>query len=125
MSRWIAIGLIAISGAVLGADAASAQACREIRFAAGASSGVIEGEIPPDAQLCYTIEVGNGQTAEATIQGPDEQFPIIMVDGITREGGDQTAVWQTLAGTYTIKVMTLFRYGANTPFRLEISVTGG
>lgn len=127
MSRWVIyFALVVAFGADLMSGVAVAQVrCQEVRFAPGSSSSIIEGEIPPDGVLCYTIEVGDGQRAEATIQGPEEQFPVIDIQGITREGGEQTAAWLTQAGTYEVYVGNLFRYGANTPFRLRLSVTDG
>jgi hypothetical protein len=125
MSRLVALPALAFGLDLLSSVAVAQIRCQEIRFAPGSSSGVIESEIPPDGVLCYSIEVGDGQKAEATIEGPEEQFPVISIDGITREGGDQAVSWLTRSGTYELYVGNLFRYGANTPFRLRLSVTGG
>jgi hypothetical protein len=126
-SRWVTVLVVPLSSSIhlVPGVAAAQERCQEIRFAPGASSGTIEGEIPPEAQLCYTIKVGDGQRAEALIEGPEAQFPVIMIDGLTGDGGEQSVSWLTRAGTYEVRVMTLFRYGANTPFRLRLSVAGG
>lgn len=124
VSRWVAASLIALSTTVLFApNAAATDLCQEIRFAPGASSGWIEGEIPPEAQLCYSIKVEDGQRVAVSIEGPEAQFPVIIIDGLTGDGGEQSVSWLARAGTYEVRVMTLFRYGANTPFRLQLWVT--
>ncbi|MGQ0563832.1 MAG: hypothetical protein ACT4OK_02005 [Gemmobacter sp.] len=118
-------GFLALALGLVSGPAAAQQPCQQIRFAPGTSAGIVEGLIPPDGTLCYTVEVGNGQRAEASITGPEAQFPVFSIPGLTKDGGEQSFAWTTRAGTYDIYVTTLFRYGANTPFRLRLSVTGG
>lgn len=120
------LGFSAAFGLALAFGIGVAQAqCQEIRFAKGTSSGIVEGQIPPEAVLCFSIEVAEGQRVEASIRGPEAQFPILVVPGLTGDGGEQDVSWFTRAGTYELQVMTLFRYGANTPFQLRVSITGG
>ncbi|EYD77240.1 hypothetical protein Rumeso_01187 [Rubellimicrobium mesophilum DSM 19309] len=58
-------------------SAVLAQAsCQDIRFAPGASSATLTGEAVTEAPLCFSIEVGEGQRAEAAVEGLN---PVVMV----------------------------------------------
>ena len=101
---------------------ASAQVpCQDIRFAAGASSGTITGQVLAGTYLCFTLEVGEGQQAEVSVEslGPEVMIVSILGVGDARE----SFAWATRAGTYEIRVMPLFRSRATSDFRLHTAVT--
>ena len=54
---------ISTLGLVLLASGAAAQSCTEIRFAPGASSGVVSENIGFEEYHCYRFSSGAGQTA--------------------------------------------------------------
>ncbi|EYD71532.1 hypothetical protein Rumeso_04933 [Rubellimicrobium mesophilum DSM 19309] len=103
---------------------ASAQApCQEIRFAPGASEGVVTGEVPADSSLCFTIEVGEGQHAEVSVEDLGPDVMIVTVPGVSEV--QESIDWTTRAGIYEIRVMPLFRSRGYNAFRLRVAVSGG
>ncbi|MFD2739898.1 hypothetical protein ACFSUD_09985 [Sulfitobacter aestuarii] len=53
------------------AQGAAAQYCTEIRFAHGASSGEVSGQVADGMPVCYVFGAGSGQTARLQLFGSD------------------------------------------------------
>lgn len=111
-----------LAAAVLPGAVEADPACREIRFARGASSGIITGEAPAEDALCFTLKVGAGQKAEVRV----ESLSRVPVAASIPGAGDarESFSWRMRAGSYDISVFQLFRAVAPAPFRLRVSVTG-
>lgn len=110
----------ALAFAVVPAAAAAQAPCQEIRFAPGASAGVVTGEVPADGHLCFTIKVGDGQRAEVAVE---DLSPVDMIVTIPGAGDAQDSfAWTTRSGTYEILVAPLFRASGPAPFRLHVAV---
>lgn len=98
--------------------AAIAQSCAEIKFARGAYSGDVVGVAPANGLLCYTIGVGNGQTAYVEIlEGPNVAFTIPGVAEV-----QDFVQFPTRAGLYQINVFQWSRAAVGQGFRMRITV---
>lgn len=98
---------------------ATAQSCQEIRFASGTTAAEIRGTTPVEGVACYTIEVGDGQTARVTVEGPNATA--VSVVGVADNRDDLT--WTTQAGIYELLVHQTFRSVQAEPFVMRVSVT--
>lgn len=99
-------------------DAPAQQSCKEIRFAPGASSGVVSGMIAARESVCYRFGSGAGQTARLKlVTGP---YACFNVDEIVECQGEAT--FTTQARSYKITVFTFDSRRAYGPYSLELSI---
>ena len=97
---------------------AAAQNCSEIRFARGAYSGDVVDVAPANGLLCYTVGVGNNQTAYVEIlDGPNVAFTI---PGVAEAVG--YTQFRTRAGSYRIDVFQWSRAVQGQQFRMRVTV---
>jgi hypothetical protein len=97
---------------------AQAQGCAEIRFARGAFSGEVTGVAQPDGIVCYTVGVGDGQTARVRVIGNNGMA--FNIPGVAENQDDVRFV--TRRGTYRIDVYQTFRAVRAEPFRLFVEI---
>lgn len=110
---WLAAALCGLAAAP-----ADAEECREVRFARGASSAVIEGVAPADGTLCYAMRTGAGQSARLEVlEGSNTAF---SVEGLA-DARDAFS-FETRATTYRIHVFQMLRAAQGQPFRLLVAV---
>ena len=100
------------------AGAAAAQACSEIRFAPGAFSGEVGGQVADGAPLCFTFGAGAGQTARVQILGNDNTC--FTLPGIVDCQADFS--FTTRARTYEVRVFQLVRRPGAETFTLRLTI---
>ncbi len=110
--------LIAFCCVLFWALGASAQGCHEIKFARGASSGEVSGQVSETESLCFTFGSGAGQTARIEIFGSENAC--FVVDGIVDCTDDFT--FTTQRRIYQIYVYQLFRSLGVEQFRLRLTI---
>lgn len=104
-------------GLGVAADAA-AQNCSEIRFAPGASSGEVSGQVTDGQPMCFTFRSGFGQTARLQLFGSENAC--FTVPGVIDCQGDFS--FQTQQQTYTVNVYQLLRSTASEQFALRLTI---
>lgn len=98
------------------ATAASAQSCREIKFARGASSGEVTGIVSDTKTDCYTFGTGAGQAVRLQSLG---NLNICLTMSNIDCTGD--IAFTSRKGTYQVNVMPLFRSGGDA-YRLRLTI---
>ena len=110
--------LLALAALVTVASPALSKTCQEIRFAAGAYSGIVSGASRFDDYVCYGIGVSPGQTVQIEIlQGGNTAF---SVPGVS--DGQISMAFRATAGRYEIRVFQLFRSATDEAFRMQVTV---
>ena len=107
------------AGLVLMPGLAAAQlACAELRFAAGASSGVVSGNTPVVGEACYRIGVSPGQRVRVDLEsygnvqiGINGRFTLLNVIEFT-----------TQARAYEIWVSKISNGPGGDPYRLQVTI---
>ncbi|WP_164196234.1 hypothetical protein [Salipiger sp. PrR003] len=103
------------------ATGAYAQSCPEIRFAPGASSGVVSGNVVEDGVACFRFGAGAGQTATARIIAePIGDLCLVVIGEVDCLQSEYT--WKTQRGTQELRVGHMYRSVGTTPFKLELSI---
>ena len=105
-------------GLLLLATEASAQACQEIRFAPGAVSGDVQGQVSEGQPLCFSFATGAGQTARLQLSGT--QNACFNVRGLVDCQDDFS--FRTAARSYQVDVHQLFRGPGAETFSLQLSI---
>lgn len=109
---------IAAIGLLILATDASAQACQEIRFAPGAVSGDVQGQVSEGRPLCFSFATGAGQTARLRLSGTENACFNVrdMVDC------QDDFSFRTAARSYEVGVHQLFRGPGSETFSLQLSI---
>lgn len=110
--------LIAFCCVLFWAVGASAQGCHEIKFARGASSGEVSGQVSDAQSLCFSFGSGAGQTARIELFGSENACFGVL--GIIDCQDDFT--FTTERRTYQILVSQLFRTLGSENFRLRLTI---
>lgn len=100
------------------ATGASAQSCSEIRFAPGASSGEVSGQVTDGSPLCFSFGTGAGQSARLQLFGSENTC--FGVTGVIDCQDDFS--FRTQRGMYRVMVHQLFRSPASETFTLRLSI---
>ena len=123
------LGLLVIT-ALLAAHSIGAQTTRRVRFAKGASSATVSGQVKGYDYIDYIIGAKAGQTMSVRLTGSSvAEFVIRLPDG-QNLGMDATGVreWSgelPMSGDYSIRVLMSrvhARRGTTARFSLRISV---
>ena len=109
--------IVTIGFLLLAADA-TAQTCEEIRFAPGAVSGAVSGQVAEGLPLCFSFAAGSGQTARLTLSG--SQNVCFNVRGMVDCQDDFS--FRTAARSYEVLVHQLFRGPGRETFQLQLSI---
>ena len=106
--------------------AASNSGCTAIRFAAGRTSAIVTGSVPPEdprdsdpEPACYTLAVGDGQHARIRLLSGKNVGITIPGVGDMRDSFDFT----TRRGVYELQLFQLFPSGQAAPFRMQVEVS--
>ncbi|WP_439521612.1 hypothetical protein [Marivita sp.] len=105
-------------GLGLWASESDAQNCKEIKFARGSSSGVVNEMIGFNEYHCYTFRSGAGQTARLTLSA--SPFACFTVRDVVDCQDEYT--FTTQARSYEILVSTFDRRAAYGPYALQLSI---
>ena len=106
--------------------AATRSGCTAIRFAAGSTSAVVTGSVPPEdprdsdpEPACYTLAVGEGQNAKIRLLSGKNVGITIPGVGDMSDSFDFT----TRRGVYELQLFQLFPSGQAAPFRMQVEVS--
>ena len=102
----------------LWATGAIAQSCSEIRFARGASSGEVSGQVSDGQPLCFTFGSGAGQVARLQLSG--SQNACFTVPSVVDCQIDFS--FTTRHQNYTINVFQLIRNTTSEKFTLQLTI---
>ena len=100
------------------ANGAVAQYCPEIKFARGASSGEVSGQVSDTLPLCFLFGSGEGQTARLQLFGSENAC--FTVAGVIDCQDDFS--FRTQGRTYEVGVFQLFRRTAWEHFTLRLTI---
>jgi hypothetical protein len=110
----VILALVALAWAV----PASAQSCSEIRFAKGAVSGEVSGQVSDGYPLCFQFGTGAGQTVRLQLFGSGNTC--FGVSGVIDCQDDFS--FRTQRGTYYVNVSQLFRNNGAENFTLRLTI---
>lgn len=98
---------------------ALAQDCSPIRFDPGTSGTIIQGVVPTDGQVCYSLSVRPGQQAHVGIVGGAANVAVTVTDvGDNRRSFD----FVTEQSYYELIVHQTMRAVAPDPFSMQVRV---
>ncbi len=109
---------VAISFLTVFAFGAAAEGCPAIKFAKGASSGEVSGQVTDGAPRCFSFTAGAGQTARLQLSGSENAcFTVYDVADCRIDLSIPTE-----AGTYRLIVAQLFPAPRAEAFTLRLTI---
>ncbi|MDY8110792.1 hypothetical protein U0C82_16750 [Fulvimarina sp. 2208YS6-2-32] len=105
--------------------AAARENCTPLKFETGATSAVVRGVAPPEdprdplpSGICYSIDVGDGQTARIRFRSDGNVAVTVPGVGDMREDLE----FKTRRGTYRLEVWQLSPTTSEVPFEMRVEV---
>lgn len=111
--------VIAVLFSAAAAAPVTAQTCPEVRFASGASSGIVSGEVPGIGGMCLGLGVRPGQTV--TLELLEGSNIWISYSGSDRST-DGTVRFTTTQSRYRIELIQKTRAYDSDPFQLRVTI---